>query len=308
MEIIIGKTQDGMTVGQILKQELGLSHAIVTSLKKRPDGILLDGSHATVRNIVHYGNSLSVHYHDTVADTENSSVRPIPMLLDILYEDTDIIVVNKPPNMPTHPSHEHQSDTLANGLAYHAKRSDKPYIIRLVNRLDANTSGLVLVAKNKLAAYRLSESMKTGKIHKSYFAVLCGSFEMKSGEFDGYMAREQNGKMRRRLCQKEDAGAMRALTRYRTVIQNDMFCGVLAAPITGRTHQLRVQFSGFGHPICGDTLYGYPIDLIGRQALHAVRLSFPHPSNGRTVRFDAPLPHDIAALCKAVFGNDEISL
>jgi RluA family pseudouridine synthase len=183
-----------------------------------------------------------------------------------------------------------------------------PFVFRPVNRLDKDTSGLVLVAKNKLAAYRLSEAMREGKIHKSYLAVLCGNIPSQSGELLNFMKRAENSKMLRRCCAEEDEGAMLALTKYKKIVSNDMFSLVIAAPITGRTHQLRLQFSACGHPICGDTLYGYPYEHIGRQALHAFRLSFPHPITQKRIQFSAPLPKDISALCQKVFGTDEFPI
>ncbi len=303
MDIIISREQNHKTVGQVLRGDLAFSGAIISLLKKTPDGILLNGSHATVRNVVEFRDVLSLRYKDAASAVKESTVLPVDIPLDILYQDDDIILINKSHELLTHPAHEHQTDTLANGLVYLAERIGSPYIVRPINRLDVGTSGLVLVAKNKLSAYRLSEAMKSGKIHKSYFAVLCGSPASENGEYRDYIRRDTAGKMRRVLCSAEEQDAAVALTRYRTLASNSLFSAVLAAPITGRTHQLRVQFSEHGTPICGDTLYGYPFELIDRQALHAIRLSFPHPSSGKMLRFTAPLPADISFLCSQIFGT-----
>ncbi|MBO4978787.1 MAG: RluA family pseudouridine synthase [Clostridia bacterium] len=305
IEIIISKKQDGKTVGQILRNDLTLSGRIITFLKQKPDGILLNGVHATVRNKVLYNDSLCINYTDAEQPFDKDVIVPSDLHFDIIYQDEDIILVNKPFGMPTHPSHDHRDDTLANGLAHLCRVIGSPFVFRPVNSLDKDTSGLVLVAKNKLAAFRLSEAMKAGQIHKSYLAVLCGRIPPENGEVRGFMRRKPDSKMLREICREEDEGAMLALTRYKYIEANDMFSLVVAAPITGRTHQLRLHFADMGHPICGDTLYGYPFECIGRQALHAHRLSFPHPMTQKRLTFGAPLPPDMAKLCQTVFGTDD---
>ena len=300
IEIIISKKQDGKTVGQILRGDLGLSGKIITFLKQKPDGILLNGAHATVRNKVLYDDVLCINYADTEEAFDKSTIVPTDLHFEIVYQDEDILLVNKPFGMPTHPSHDHREDTLANGLAHLCRVIGSPFVFRPVNRLDKDTSGLVLVAKNKVAAFRLSEAMKAGRIHKSYLSE-------ESGEIRGFMQRDPESRMLRRVCLKEDEGAMLALTRYKRVTAGDMFSVVIAAPITGRTHQLRLHFASLGHPICGDTLYGYPYEHIGRQALHAFRLSFPHPMTQKQLCFSLPLPSDMAKLCQTVFGTNDFS-
>ena len=307
IEIIISKKQDGKTVGQILRGDLTLSGKIITFLKQKPDGILLNGVHATVRNKVLYDDVLCINYTDAEAPFDKNIILPTDLHFEIVYQDEDIILINKPSGMPTHPSHDHREDTLANGLAHLCRVIGAPFVFRPVNRLDKDTSGLVLVAKHKVAAFRLSEAMKNGQIHKSYLAVLCGHIPTESGEIRNFMQRDPESKMLRRICHEEDDGAMLAITRYKQVAANDMFSIVVSAPITGRTHQLRLHFASLGFPICGDTLYGYPYELIGRQALHAFRLSFPHPMTQKRLCFSAPLPQDMAKLCQTVFGTDDFS-
>lgn len=308
IEIIISKKQDQQTVGQILRKDLQLSGKIITFLKKKPDGILLNGTHATVRNKVVYDDVLCINYKDDAEPFDQNVITPTDLPFDIVYQDEDIILINKPFGMPTHPSHDHQTDTLANALAHMCKVIGSSFVFRPINRLDKDTSGLVLVAKNKLAAFRLSEAMKAGQIHKSYLAVLCGRIPSETGELRDFMKRDPNSKMLRCLCEEKDADAMQALTKYKKIVSNDMFSVVVAAPITGRTHQLRLQFSAHGTPICGDTLYGYPYEHIGRQALHAFRLSFPHPITQKRLRFSIGLPDDLSGLCKKLFGTDTFSI
>ena len=305
MEIIISKTQDQKTVGQILRNDLQFSGKIITFLKKKSDGILLNGAHATVRNKVVYQDVLSVNYSDSNEIFDKDVILPADLPFDIVYQDNDIILVNKPYGMPTHPSYNHQNDTLANALAHMCRVVGSTFVFRPINRLDRDTSGLVLIAKNKLAAYRLSESMKNGEIHKSYLAVLCGKIDNTPQELRNYMHRATDSKMLRCICTPEDTDAMLAITRYHIIVSCDMFSVVVAAPITGRTHQLRLQFSNIGHPICGDTLYGYPYEYINRQALHAFRLSFPHPTTQKRMQISIPFPDDISFLCQKILKYDD---
>ena len=300
MDMTIQESQNGKTILSILKGDLAFSSAAITFLKKREDGILLNGQHATVRKIVAIGDVLSLHYEDTENDL-NESIIPVKLPLEIIYSDRDIIIVNKPPYMPTHPSHDHQRDTLANALAYHFKNMKTPFVFRAVNRLDNQTSGLVIVARNKISAKRLSEDLRAGKIKKSYFTVLHGCPSPTEGRINLPIKRAENSKIIRMVA--EDGAP--SLTQYKVIVSNEMYAAAFASPITGRTHQLRVHFSSLGHRICGDTLYGYPSEYIDRQALHAFRLEFPHPSSGEPMRVYAPLPDDIRSLCDSVFSLED---
>ena len=296
MKIQICENQNGKSILEILRGELAFSSSAITFLKNRKDGILLNGEHATVRKIVTTGDELCLHYTDT-EENLNESIIPVNLPLEIIYSDRDIIIVNKPPYMPTHPSHDHQRDTLANALAYHFKNMKTPFVFRAINRLDSQTSGLVMVARNKISAQRLSEDMRAGKIKKSYFTVLHGRLQPPEGKINAPIKRAENSKIQRIVS---DDGAP-SLTQYKTIVSNEMYSAVLASPITGRTHQLRVHFSANGNLMCGDTLYGYPSEYINRQALHAYRLEFSHPSSGEPMCVYAPIPADIDALCKSVF-------
>lgn len=296
MEIHIRESQNGKSILEILRGELALSSSAITFLKNREDGILLNGTHATVRKTVATGDILRLQYADTEKDL-NESIVPVNLPLEIIYSDRDIIIVNKPPYMPTHPSHDHQRDTLANALAYHFKNLKTPFVFRAVNRLDSQTSGLVMVARNKISAQRLSEDMRAGKIKKSYFSVLHGCPQPPEGRINSPIRRAEDSKILRIVS---DDGAP-SVTQYKVIVANEMYAAVFASPITGRTHQLRVHFSSRGNRICGDTLYGYPCEYINRQALHAFRLEFPHPSSGEPMCVYAPIPNDIQSLCENVF-------
>jgi len=298
MEIRISEKYDGKTVLSYLKDN-GFSHALISRMKRIPNGITLNGEHVTVRAILHKGDILSLSYEDN-SDDVNLHIEPTPLDIDIVYEDDDLVVVNKPFGMPTIPSHNHQGDTLANALTYRYR--DQSFVFRAINRLDKNTSGLVLVARDAHAATELYSQMQKKLINKSYVAVLYGKIEPSEGEIKSYIKRERESIIKRVNLEDFEDGAQLAHTTYRTLRtingSKGVFSVVSASPLTGRTHQLRVHFSSLGNPICGDDLYGRQNEFssIGRQALHASTLEFIHPTTKQKVSFTAELPADMTNL------------
>lgn len=289
----------GLTVKQVLTDELSFSRKAITALKAREDGILINGTHATVRAIIKSGDTLTINYDDQETDSEK--LPPSSCLPEIIYEDEHIVAANKPPYMPTHQSHGHFDDTLANSLAYHYSLIGHPFVFRAVNRLDRNTSGVVLVAKDKISASRLSHSMIRGDISKTYLAILDGELQNECGEIRAYIRRQSSSIITRCVCSSNDEGARAAITEYEVLARGDGMTLVIARPITGRTHQLRVHFSSVGAPILGDDLYGRSSELISRHALHAVSISFPHPSDGHRTELRAPIPDDMNTIIKKYF-------
>lgn len=293
---------DGMTVLQILKNVIALSSGMIKHIKFLDDGILLNGKRVTVRAVLREGDVLELN---TSGGEEGSGIAPCELPLSVAYEDDDLVVPDKPPFMPTHPSHGHYDDTVANALAFRYRELDEPYVFRPVNRLDRNTSGLLIIARNRIAAGRLSDSMAKKKIRKEYVAVLDGCLESDAGVIETYMRRTRESIIVREVCEKED-GADLAITRYRVLAKNGRNTVVLAEPVTGRTHQLRVHFASLGCPIVGDDLYGAGSDDIARHALHAAHLVFPHPADGRTVELFSPLQEDMSRLIKTLFSDEDI--
>ena len=291
----IGAEHDGISVKEFLFKELCFSVASVKRVKYREGGIKVNGEPVTVRRILREGDVLSLAYEDTEED-ENEYTVPVDLPIDVVYEDDFVTVVDKPPFMPAHPSLGHKDDTVANALAYRYR--DEPYVFRPVNRLDRDTSGLMLIARDKISAGKLYLSMRRGEICKSYLAVLDGEISPPAGRIETYMCREGDSIVKRRVCDEGERGAKIAVTEYETVRAFGEYSLVRAKPVTGRTHQLRVHFSSVGHAIVGDTMYGRESHEIGRQALHASTLSFPHPSTGETVTLEAPLPIDMRILIK----------
>lgn len=298
MEYTVKREDEGKTVKALVTELLHPSAKLLRSIKYRPDGILLCGQRVTVRATVHEGDVLALTLDDEGYDR---SPEPIDLPISVLYEDEQLVVPSKSGNMPTHPSHDHHFDTVANALAYRYRQSGTPFVFRPVNRLDRETSGLLLVARDRLACGRLNAAMQAGEIKKTYLAVLCDEALPEVGEIDLPLHRSAASIIVREVCRSDAPDAEPSLTRYRVLARSQGCCLVEASPITGRTHQLRVHFAALGAPILGDSLYGSPDARIGRQALHAWSLSFPHPSSGERMTLIAPLPQDMETLIRGLF-------
>ncbi len=306
LEINVTAQLDGLTIKEYFRRN-GFSRGLVTRLKKIDRGITVNGEHATVRQVLCCGDKLCLLTGDVAGD-ENENLVPAEMPLDIIYEDDDMIAVNKPVNMATHPSIGHFDDTLANGLAYYFLSRSEPFVFRAVNRLDRDTSGVVLVAKNRLTAAKLGDAMQKGYIRKQYIAMINGVLSPESGSISTHIRRRDGGIILREVCAADAFGAKSAVTEYKTLLSNSEASIVNAVPITGRTHQLRVHFSHMGTPIIGDSLYGTaqtaPTELdglINRQALHASVLAVQ--MGGREMCFEAKLPYDMEMLWRRIEGE-----
>ncbi len=296
MRIVITKEQDGITVRDILRQA-HLSRRMTKRLKYSEGGITVDGKTVTVRYILHTGDVLCLAAEDT-APTEK--IRPVELPLDILYEDEDLVVPSKPADMPTHPSHDHYDDTVANALCYRYERLGIPFCFRPVNRLDRDTSGLLLIARSQIAAEALNRAMRQHRIHKTYLAILEGVPAQAEGTVETHLCRTEASIIVRRVCTAEEGGDY-ALTHYRVLAQSGGYSLVQASPVTGRTHQLRVHFAHLGHPIVGDELYGHSHPDMPRQALHAHTLTFPHPTTAQEMTVTSPLPTDMTDFLRTYF-------
>ncbi len=335
MTLTITEAYDGRLLRSYLKLTLGLSSAVLAKLKNREDGILVNGRRVTVRYVLHTGDIVTLADRDT-PETATERVIPVELPLDILYEDDYVIALHKPAGMPTHPSHGHLCDTLANALAYRYRTAEEPFVFRPLGRLDRNTSGVVIVGKTRAAAGCLSRFLQKGEVRKRYLAMVVG--EMPASDewqtVDAPLYRPESAGIRRAVWTGEvsatdapGSGVFRALTRYRVLAAGNGCSLVLCEPVTGRTHQLRVHLAHIGHPILGDEIYGTPSSVIGRHALHAVSLSFPlpffetgiteagaveHPVNqpapdGRLLAW-AALPADMAALAREYFSHTLLPL
>ena len=275
---------------------------MIRHLKFLDDGITVAGERVTVRRVLRAGDILVLNTADTECDTP---IKPVDLPLSIAYEDGDMVIPDKPAFMPTHPSHDHYEDTVANALAFRYKEEQESFVFRPVNRLDRNTSGLLIIAKNRIAAAKLTRAMQEKRIRKKYIAVLDGVPLSDGGVIDTYMRRTAESIIVREVCEGCE-GADRAITEYRVIYRSDRYTVVEAEPKTGRTHQLRVHFAHIGAPIVGDDLYGGESEYIDRHALHSHSLELPHPTSGEILTVRAPLPADMRELLKKLFPEKDI--
>ncbi len=285
MRFVVGANAEGKMLRNFLR-ECGVSAALLARLKRCEDGILQNGTRVTVRSILHEGDLIDL----AIEDREQSPhVAPRELPVEILLHTPDFTVANKPANMPTHPSHGHHEDTLANALAHRFSTEDAPFRPRFINRLDRNTTGVVLVANHALCAVSLSRAMAQGEIKKTYVALVHGRVEG-DRRIETGIRRLEGSTMLREVC-APDEGAL-GVTDVAVIRAADDVSLVKLTPLTGRTHQLRVHMAHLGHPLLGDELYGIPDDF-PRHALHACALEFPAPQTGERVVVRAPLPEDM---------------
>lgn len=302
MDFKISENYAGLTVKEYLFDVLGFSSGAVKRVKYRENGITVNSERVTVRKVLSEGDILSLASEDRKED-ENVYTVPTPLDIGIAYEDSYITVVDKPPKMPTHPSLGHKNDTVANALAWRYREA--PFVFRPVNRLDCDTSGLMIVARDNVSAGKMYSSMIKGEIKKRYIAILDGVPSEKAGQIDTYVCREGGSIVKRKVCRSDEPSGKRAITDYRVIVENGKSSVVEAVPVTGRTHQLRLHFASLGCPIAGDTMYGKKNNLIDRQALHSRRLSFVHPESKEKISVFSPLPCDMIHLAKEL-GFEEI--
>lgn len=284
---------EGNTILQFLKKRLYTDKAII-SLKKTPEGILLNGVWAYVNQKISSGDILIIK----LSETENSEkIVPETLNIDIIYEDEDILVVNKPAGMPVHPSQNHYTGTLANGIAGYFAAQNKPFIFRCVNRLDRDTTGLTILCKHRLASGILSDMVSKRLIKRTYLAICTddGSLPEK-GVIDAPIGRREGSTIERIV---DRTNGERAVTHYKCISHHpDKGLSLIQLQLeTGRTHQIRVHMKHIGHPLIGDDLYGSDCSLIKRQALHSYSLKFIHPITLEEMYFEQELPEDMKNIC-----------
>lgn len=281
----IDKDEHYDNVLHVLKEQFLLSDRLITKLKKA-NKIYLNSLPTYTKKSVTVGDTVSVLI-DFEEDNSNIVASNIP--LNIIYEDDYLLVLNKPANIAIHPSILHFDNSLSNGVKFYFDKLGLKKKIRIVNRLDRNTSGIVILAKNEYIQECLIKQMKTNEFKKEYLAIAKGILESKSGTLNFPIARKEGSIIERTVTSDGDS----AITHYDVVKEFNNLSLVHIVLETGRTHQIRVHFSHIGHPILGDTLYGSPSKLINRQALHSYKLTFIHPVTKKVVSLEAPLPNDI---------------
>lgn len=258
-----------MRISDYMKSRLGFSTSLITKVKY--GGVSQNGEVVTMRARVKNGDKIEISFPEETSE----NVVPMDIPLDILYEDGHILAVNKPSDMPTHPSRSNHLPTLANAVAHYL---GEPFVFRAVNRLDRGTSGIVVIAKNPLSAAILGRYMKERRFKKKYLALISGIPEIKEGVIDAPIVRETEGNIKRVV--REDG--KRAITEYRvieTLADGNSLCEIILH--TGRTHQIRVHMAHIGHALVGDFLYGRERE--GGYSLVCSEISFPHPMTKENV-------------------------
>lgn len=273
-------------VVHFLRGSAQLSVRLINSLKRSEDGILLNGSHARTIDPISTGDTLTVNIPD-----DKLLLDPIYLPLDILYEDRDIIAVNKTPFLAMHPTHNHQGNTLANAITWHLAQKGVSTTFRAIGRLDKGTSGLVICALNKYAAARL-----TGHIQKTYLAVVQGVFEGE-GTIDLPICRPNPMKTMRACGEPGD----RAVTHWQSLGTRNGQSLLRIRLETGRTHQIRVHFAHICAPLCGDSMYGDGTGF-SHQLLHCESAALVHPVTGAPLKVTAPMPDEMLVIAQKILG------
>ena len=302
------KEDEGLYVKEVLQRRFAVSSRLMRKIKVSGQ-IALDGRAARLRDKGRTGQTLTVAFPE-----ESSYFEPEDIPLDVVYEDSDLLVVNKQPFLVVHPTKNYQSGTLANALVYRLREKGERWKIRFINRLDRDTSGLVLVAKNGHAQDAVSSQMEKGTTVKKYLALVHGLFEGPEGRIDLPIDKDPDHKARRMV--REDGYP--SVTLYKVLQSWDVpdlgpdfkpwngekriegYSLVELTLLTGRTHQIRVHMTHLGHPIAGDELYGQlygyeaGTDVLDRQALHACSLKLAQPMTGDPIELKTAMPADMA--------------
>ena len=292
---------DGMEILAFLRQK-GFSRNILSSMKKsgqtishnneqnHDHSILQNGERGYGHSILKKGDTLTVHIPETESDEK---IIPVKMALDILYEDEDILVINKAANVPIHPSIGNYENTLANGVAYYFAQKGQDFVYRCINRLDRDTTGALILAKNPYSAAVLSTQMKRREIRRTYLAIVEG-IPPKSGTIDAPVGRVDGSAITRQVDYEHGERAVTHFTRL-AVVEKELSQSYSLIELhleTGRTHQIRVHMKHLGYPLPGDYLYHPDYRIIGRQPLHSYQLEFVHPVTEKPMLFTAPVPLD----------------
>lgn len=298
----IHKDEENQSVHQFLREHLGFSKSQIRSLKFRENGITVNNNRCRINYMLTNGDILKL-----ILEEKTSSSRIVPLFkpISILYEDEDVLVVNKPAGILVHPVGGHYEDTLSNMVSAYYQKQNQDITIRPVGRLDKDTSGAVMFAKNKIAAARFSQKNCNSGFEKEYLAIVSGIPGNPKDEICSPLDRCPG----KPLKMQADPNGKSAFTSYKIekVFSSSSLLRVKIA--TGRTHQIRVHMASIGHPLLGDRLYGTEESLalkgFSRTALHAACVQFKQPFSGQTIQIEAPLPEDFEAylFTKSYFKN-----
>lgn len=287
IDYIIDEDSAGLRVEQFLRRKR-YSGQNLSEIKRMPKSILVNGVHYYMRQELSKGDHLQVR----ICETKNSEkIPPTNLPLDIIYEDEDILVLNKPAGMPIHPSLNNYTNSMANALAYYFQSQGKPFIFRCCNRLDRDTSGLTIVSKHLVSGSILSDMTKYREVHREYLAIARGSVTPSEGTIQAPLGRKEGTIIERTVDWEHGEDAV---THYKVVKEANGHSLVSLRLETGRTHQIRIHMKYLGYPLIGDYLYNPDMEYMTRQALHSQHMEFTHPITGEHMSFTAPLPEDMA--------------
>ena len=287
IDYIIDEDSAGLRVEQFLRRKR-YSGQNLSEIKRMPKSILVNGVHYYMRQELSTGDHLQVR----ICETQNSEKIPSTKLpLDIIYEDEDLLVLNKPAGMPIHPSLNNYTNSMANALAYYFQSQGKPFIFRCCNRLDRDTSGLTIVSKHLVSGSILSDMTKYREVHREYLAIARGSVTPSEGTIQAPLGRKDGTIIERTVDWEHGEDAV---THYKVVKEANGHSLVSLRLETGRTHQIRIHMKYLGYPLIGDYLYNPDMEYMTRQALHSHHMEFTHPITGEHMSFTAPMPEDMA--------------
>jgi 23S rRNA pseudouridine1911/1915/1917 synthase len=275
---------NGATVEKILKEPLQISNRMINRLT-RSKGIKLNGRTPWLKKVVKVGDRIQV----AVRPHEKSELPPQPVPFEVVYEDLDLMVIDKPAGILVHPVRPQDHHTLAHGIIHIWKERGWEGIVRPVHRLDQHTSGLILIAKNAYMHQLLDLQLRQKAIERRYLAITSKPLLDRTGKITAPIARDPSHPTRRKVSPN---GAP-AITQYQVIKQNEQGAFVSIQLETGRTHQIRVHFAHLGAPLLGDRVYGGNCSLIGRQALHSAHLTFVHPLTREQLTFTSSPPSDM---------------
>ena len=285
LKIIVNENDSSKTINEIINQKFDLSNRLFNKLI-RDKRIFVNDKNMDTRLKASENDKITI---DLNYDEDNSNIVSKQMDLDIVYEDEGMVIINKPLGIAIHPSIRHYEDSIASGVKYYFESLGIHKKIRPVNRLDLNTSGLVIFAKNEYVQENLIKQMQTKTFTKEYLAIVTGILENKKGIIDKPIARKDGSIIER--CVSETG--QRAITEYEVIREFGNNSLVKCKLLTGRTHQIRVHFAYIGHPLLGDSLYGEKSDLIEGQALHCYKLKFLHPVTTKELVIKCDLSNEL---------------
>lgn len=281
------EADEGRTVRDVLQKRYGVSRRLLIRAKFK--GLITrNGQLVFVNEQLRAGDEIAV----MVTEDAEETVAPEAMPLSIRFEDDDLMVIAKPAGLVVHPTGNHAGGTLANGVIAYWQQRGEHRKFRAVNRLDKDTSGLLIVAKNQWAHEQFSRMQQERTLHRIYQAIAEGEVEPDEGTIDAPIGLAEDSFITRQI--RPDG--QKAVTHFRVLARGNGLSHLELKLDTGRTHQIRVHMSSLGHPLAGDDLYGGGRQLIGRQALHAFRLAFVHPRSGQRMEWTEPLPTDMSEL------------